>query len=213
MGVDGYDRDGVADRLREYCELAAGARDRQAEGNSCAASHGSDARAHRCTTVDRDIVAFGARRGSGTGAGVLGGQGLDGDLSAVGGQWFEYFHGPGFSDFVIYACGDRSYRSDFWVGSGAPVDAARCGTDAEGSSWRGGRRWQARAGARRAGGYAGGHVTAAANWRGTVLAEPEESQQPGSGVSRGTVGGLQHRSIAERLFSTAIEGVLSAIDG
>src|ERR1700730_15541135 len=114
MGVDGYDRDGVADRLREYCELTAGARDRQAEGNSCAAGHGSDARAYCWTVADRDAVAVGARRGFGTGAGVLGGQGIDGDLSALGSQWFAYFHGPGFSDFVVYACGDGSYRSDFW---------------------------------------------------------------------------------------------------
>src|SRR4029077_2711991 len=135
--------------------------------------------------------AFSAWRCLGVGTGVLGGQSIDGGVPAVGFWQPEYLHGAGFAHFAFYADGDGGHRSDFWVSAGAAVHAARRGANAEGSGRRS-RRRRARAAAECVGGHAGGAIAVAADWRGTVFAEPEESEQPGPGIFGGAPRGLQH---------------------
>src|SRR5713101_6208913 len=173
VGVDGHDGNGAADCVREYRELAIGAGDGKAEGNCGAAGDGSDTRAHRHAIADRDAFAFGAGRNFGIGAGVLGRQGADGDLSAVGFGQPKYLHSARFAHFGVYAGGDRS---NFWAGTSAAVYTARRWANPEGSGGRGGWR-RARAAAERVGGHAGGALVAAAD---------------GHGISGGASGGLQH---------------------
>src|SRR6266851_4294819 len=191
VGVDGHDGNGAADCVREYRELAIGAGDGKAEGNCGAAGDGSNTRAHRHAIADRNAFAFGAGRNFGIGAGVLGRQGADGDLSAVGFGQPKYLHSTRFAHFGVYAGGDGGDRSNFWAGTSAAVYTARRWANPEGSGGRGGWR-RARAAAERVGGHAGSAFVAAADWRGIVFTELEESEQPGHGISGGASGGLQH---------------------
>src|ERR1700674_3509538 len=137
MGLDGYDGDGAADCVCEHRQFAARPRYRSAKRDRGAAGDGGDAWTYRVSTVDRDFVALYPGRDFGIGAGVLGGQGADGDLSPVGLRRFEYLHQPRFSDFVVYAGGDRYYRCDIWLGARVAGYAARRGENVKRSGGSG----------------------------------------------------------------------------